>query len=220
MTKPHSDECRARMDELMQRDEDALVQQRLHADRLRRGSTVAGSSALMRSDQACRKGAAEMHPESEAHTSPRAQEQKWQGVAVEHEPMGTAAEDADVRRGLKRSADLPLDDRARDRAPGRGEHLDEDVPTVTPIVQRAEQTQDSRVKITKILGILNLADFGTMHFEGGSIRRALERCHCYVREGRSGIACNKIRRLHPEVFTFDDAGELDTQSEMVTEFGQ
>ena len=28
-TKPHSDECRERMDELMQRDEDALVQQRL-----------------------------------------------------------------------------------------------------------------------------------------------------------------------------------------------
>ena len=25
VTKPHSDECRARMDELMQRDEDALV---------------------------------------------------------------------------------------------------------------------------------------------------------------------------------------------------
>ena len=40
VTKPHSDECRARMEELMQRDEDTLVQQRLHADRLRRGSTV------------------------------------------------------------------------------------------------------------------------------------------------------------------------------------
>ena len=40
VTKPHSDECRARMEELMQRDEDALVQQRLHTDRLRRGSTV------------------------------------------------------------------------------------------------------------------------------------------------------------------------------------
>ena len=37
VTKPHSDECRARMEELMQRDEDALVQQRLHTDRLRRG---------------------------------------------------------------------------------------------------------------------------------------------------------------------------------------
>ena len=44
VTKPHSDECRARMGELMQRDEDTLVQQRLHADRLRRGSTVVEAS--------------------------------------------------------------------------------------------------------------------------------------------------------------------------------
>ena len=35
VTKPHSDECRALMDELMQRDEGALVRQRLHTDRLR-----------------------------------------------------------------------------------------------------------------------------------------------------------------------------------------
>ena len=33
-----------RMDDLMHRDEDALVRQQLHADRLRRGSTVARSS--------------------------------------------------------------------------------------------------------------------------------------------------------------------------------
>ena len=39
VTKPHSDECRAHMEELLQRDEDALVQQRLHTDGLRRGST-------------------------------------------------------------------------------------------------------------------------------------------------------------------------------------
>ena len=32
------------MDELMQRDEDTLVQQRLHSDRLRRGSTVVEAS--------------------------------------------------------------------------------------------------------------------------------------------------------------------------------
>ena len=50
---------------------------------------------------------------------------------------------ADVRRGLKRSAELPLDDRARDSAPGRGDHLDEDVPIVTPIVQQAEQAADA-----------------------------------------------------------------------------
>ena len=38
-----------------------------------------------------------------------------------------------------------------------------------------------------------------------------ERCHCYVREGRSGIALRaglqKITRPHPEVATFDDACE-------------
>ena len=44
VTKPHSDERRARMEELMQRDEDALVQQRLHTGRLRRGSTVVEAS--------------------------------------------------------------------------------------------------------------------------------------------------------------------------------
>ena len=38
---PLSDEC---MDELMQRDEDALLQRRLHADRLRRSSMSAGAS--------------------------------------------------------------------------------------------------------------------------------------------------------------------------------
>ena len=42
--EPRSDECRARMEELMQRDEDTLVQQRLHTDRLRRGSTVVEAS--------------------------------------------------------------------------------------------------------------------------------------------------------------------------------
>ena len=50
VTKPHLDECRARMDELMQRDEDALVQQRLHSDRLRRGSTVVEASGDERRD--------------------------------------------------------------------------------------------------------------------------------------------------------------------------
>ena len=50
VTKPHSDECRTRMDELMQRDEDALVQQRLHADRLRSGSTIVGASGDERKD--------------------------------------------------------------------------------------------------------------------------------------------------------------------------
>ena len=59
------------------------------------------------------------------------------------EPMGTAAEYADVRRRLKKTSDLPPDDGARDRAQGRGEPLDEDVPIVTPIAQRAEQAADA-----------------------------------------------------------------------------
>ena len=79
------------------------------------------------SDQACRQGVAERHPEP--------------GGA--EEPMRTAAEDADRRRGLKTSAELPPDDGARDLVCGRGEHLDDDVPTVTPIVQQAEQAADA-----------------------------------------------------------------------------
>ena len=85
VTKPHSDECRARMDELMQRDEDALVQHRLHSDRLRRGSTVVEASGDERRDQACRQGAAEKHLVTMAHESPREQERKLRGV-VERDP--------------------------------------------------------------------------------------------------------------------------------------
>ena len=85
-------------------------------------------------------------------------------------------------------------------------------------------TQDGKVKSTRILGVSNLADLGTKHPDGGSIRRLLERCHCYVREGRAGIAVRaevqEITSQHPEVFTFDIAGELDTQSETDMEFGQ
>ena len=157
MTKPHSDECRARMDEHRHRDQDALVLQRLHADILRRGSTVAESSRDERrnpdaeavgsgllagsSGDAPRVGGAQESTRTGAEAAgssdgaPRAE-----GT---DEPMGTAAEDADVRRGLKRSTEMPPDDRARDRAPGRGEHLDEDVPIVTPFVQQAEQAADA-----------------------------------------------------------------------------
>ena len=54
VTNPHSDECRARMEELMHRDEDTRVQQRLHTGRLRRGSTVveAGEDERRNSDAA------------------------------------------------------------------------------------------------------------------------------------------------------------------------
>ena len=44
--------------------------------------------------------------------------------------MQTAPEDAETRRGLKRSAELPIDD-SRSEVRGRGLHLDDDVPIVT-----------------------------------------------------------------------------------------
>ena len=40
--------------------------------------------------------------------------------------MQTAPEDAETRRGLKRSAELPIDD-PRSEVRGRGLHLDDDV---------------------------------------------------------------------------------------------
>ena len=61
-----------------------------------------------------------------------------------------AAEDTDTRRRLKRSAELPIDNGARDCAPGRGEHLDDDVPIVTPIVQQGEQAADAHMSKGKM----------------------------------------------------------------------
>ena len=70
--------------------------------------------------------------------------------------------------------------------------------------------------------LTNLADLGTKHLDGGSIRKALEKCHCYVRDGRAGIVLRAevqdITRQHPEVFTFGDAGQLEIQSETVEGF--
>ena len=81
----------------------------------------------------------------------------------------------------------------------------------------------AKVKIPNIPGASNPADLGTKHLDGGSIRRALEKCHCYIREGRFGIVLRaevqEITRQHPEVFTFDDASDFDTQSETDTEVG-
>ena len=91
------------MDQLMQRGEAALVQQRVHADKLRRGSMTSGASGDERRDPdvACWQGVPETHPESEEHKSPREQEQKRSGegggdaprAGGVEEPMRTAAED-------------------------------------------------------------------------------------------------------------------------------
>ena len=85
-------------------------------------------------------------------------------------------------------------------------------------------TQDGKAKSTKIPGVSKLADLGTKHFDGVSIRRALERCHCYVRGGKARIALRaevrEITRSHPESFHVDNACEVDTQSATEMEFGQ
>ena len=56
--------------------------------------------------------------------------------------MQTAPEDAETRRGLKRSAELPFDD-PRSEVRGRRLHLDDDVPIVTPTVQQTGQPADA-----------------------------------------------------------------------------
>ena len=56
--------------------------------------------------------------------------------------MQTAPEGAETRRGLKRSAELPIDD-PRSEVRGRGLHLDDDVPIVTPTVQKTERPADA-----------------------------------------------------------------------------
>ena len=92
------------------------------------------------------------------------------------------------------------------RGSGRIRHI------ASPSLWEQKLTQNGKVEITKIPGASNPVDLGTKHLDRGSIRRALEKCHCYVREGRSGIALpaemREITRRHPEVFTFDDAVNL------------
>ena len=112
------------MDELMQRDEDALVQQRLHADRLRSGSTIVGASGDERKDPDVETVGSGL-PSGSSAEAPRvggAQESMRTGTeAAERkgnapraggsdEPMKTAPEDAETRRGLKISAELPPED--------------------------------------------------------------------------------------------------------------
>ena len=144
------------MEELMQRDEDAVVQQRLHTDRLRRGSTVVEASEDERRNpdvemtgsglpsasggEASRgEGAREStRTETEATRSSGETSQPGSG-----EPMQTAPQDAETRRGLKRSAELPIDD-PRSEVLGRGLHLDgDDVSIVTPAVQQTERPADA-----------------------------------------------------------------------------
>ena len=117
VTKPHSDECRARMEELMQRDEDTPVQQRLHADRLRKGSTIVEASEDERRDPDVEMAGSGLATGSggEASQGEGARESTRTDTQVVRrsgetlqlgsgEPMQTAPEDAETRRGLNRSA--------------------------------------------------------------------------------------------------------------------
>ena len=94
--------------------------------------------------------------------------------------------------------------------------------TATPTFWVQKLTQDGKVKIMTIFGEPNPADLRTKHLDGGSILRALEKYHCYVREGMSGLTFQaeeqEISRQHSEVFTLDTGG-LHTQSETDLEFG-
>ena len=138
VTKPRSDECRARMEELMQRDEDALVQQRLHTDRLRRGSTVVEASEDERRNPDVEMTGSGLPSGSGGETSRGEGTRESTKTDTEAarssgetpqpgsgEPMQTAPEDAETRRGLKRSAELPIDD-PRSEVRDRGLHLDDD----------------------------------------------------------------------------------------------
>ena len=135
VTKQHVDECRRRMDELMQRDEDALVQQRLHADSLRMGLTVAvaGTPApatqMVGSDPPTGRG---------EETAPQVAEMTESTKTTQGDDhMGM---DGSRIRGLKRPAETELDDGTRTRAnTDSAEHLDGDVPVTAPTVQQAKQ---------------------------------------------------------------------------------
>ena len=56
--------------------------------------------------------------------------------------MQTAPEEAETRRDLKISAELPIDD-PRSEVRGRGLHLDDGVPIVTSAVQQTERPADA-----------------------------------------------------------------------------
>ena len=69
---------------------------------------------------------------------------------------------------------------------------------IATLVVKKKLTQDGIVRITEILGVSNPADLGPLHLDARSIRRALERCHCYIREGRPG---NALRSEMQEIMT-------------------
>ena len=94
LTKPLSDECRARMEELKQCVEETLVQQRLHTDseEARQLSKRAKMSEEIQTlkwlDRVYRRGAAEKHLVAKAHENPREQKQRLRGVVEKPFSLG------------------------------------------------------------------------------------------------------------------------------------
>ena len=140
----------------MQRDEDALVQHRLHTDRSRRGSTIVEANEDERRNpdvemtgsglpsgsggEASRGEGARESTRTETEAARRSGEifQVASGG-----PVCTTPEDAETSRGLKRSAEFPVDD-PRNEVRSRGLHFDnEDVPIDTPIVQTIGRPADA-----------------------------------------------------------------------------
>ena len=80
-----------------------------------------------------------------------------------------------------------------DASAGRGKAVRRGVGSIrhiaTPTLSVQKLTQEGKVNITKIPRVSNPADLGTKHLDGGSTRRALESCHCYILEGRF---CNRV----------------------------
>ena len=83
-----------------------------------------------------------------------------------------------------------------DASPGRGIAVRRGRDGSSHCYSNIANTKSSRniAKNTKIPGVSNPADLGTKYLDGASIRRKLERYHCYIREGRLESCCEQKSR--------------------------
>ena len=81
-------------------------------------------------------------------------------------------------------------------------------------------TPNGKVTVANIPGSSNPADTGTKHLDESSIQKVLETCHCYIREGRSGIALRvrKSKKSRDRILMFSvwTRKLMETQSESDT----
>ena len=124
MTKPRADECRRRKDDLMQRDEDALVQRRQSQEGLDglMSGTPAPATESFGTDLPTGRGGESATQAAKTSESTR--------TAPGDVDMGT---DESQMRGLKRPAETDPDDEApRSLCTESTEHLDGDMPVTAP----------------------------------------------------------------------------------------